>query len=104
MSGVLEFSTSGEYREERLYLLEGTKRQENKLDATLKEVAVAKAELVKVVTDLNRLGGLIRGLQSSNEALTRRLIRMEVKAGSIATLAGVFTAGAIEALRHYLAK
>jgi hypothetical protein len=102
VTGALEFTSTGEYREERLYILESVKRQENKLDATLQEVAVVKNENVKFRADLNEAHGRVRGLIKSKDDLNRRLMGMEMKAGTIASLAGVLTAGAIEALRYFL--
>lgn len=104
MTGALEFTSTGEYRDERLFILETVKRQEKKLDATLEQVAVVKAENVKFRADLNEAHGRVRGLMKSKDDLNRRLLRMEIKAGSIASLAGVLTAGAIEVLKHYLSK
>lgn len=104
MAGALEFTSTGEYRDERLFILETVKRQEKKLDDTLREVAVVKAENVKFRADLNEAHGRVRGLMKSKEEINSRLLRMEVKAGSIAFLAGSLTAGAIEALKHFLFK
>lgn len=102
MVGVLEFESTGEYRDERLYILETIKRLEKKLEATVAELAVSKSDLVKFRADLNEAHGRIRTLLKVKDDIQRRLLRMEVKAGSIATLAGVLAAGAIEALKHYV--
>jgi hypothetical protein len=103
-AGVLEFVSTGEYRDERLFLLESVKRQEKKLDATVTEVAVVKAENVKLITDLNRLGGVARGLTKDKDSLQKRILRMEIRAGSIAAVAGIFTATALELIFRYLVK
>ena len=103
-TGVLEFVSTGEYRDERLFILESVRRQEKKLDSTLTEVAVVKAENVKLVTDLNRLGGVTRGLTKEKDSLQKRILRMEIRAGSIAFVAGVVTAGGIELVFRYLGK
>jgi hypothetical protein len=102
--GVLEVVSTGEYRDERLYLLETVKRQEKKLDATLAELAVVKAGSMKFLTDLNRIGDLVRGLTKEKDKLQSRVLRMEIKAGSIAAIAGMITAAAIQLLMKYLAK
>jgi hypothetical protein len=104
MAGVLEFESTGEYRDERLFLLESVRRQEKKLDATLTEVAVVKAENVKFRVDLNEAHGRVRGLIKAKDDFQRRLLRMEVRAGSIAFVAGVVTAGGIELIFRYLVK
>lgn len=102
MAGALEFASTGEYRDERLYVLETLKRLEKKQDDGVKELAVAKDNLAKVRADLNEAHGRIRQLLVSRDRQETRLLRMEIKAGSIATLAGLLAAGVIEALKHYL--
>lgn len=102
MAGVLEFESTGEYRDERLYLLETVKRLEKKQDATLEQLAVARDNLSKVRTDLNVVGDRGRTLTTAKDNIEKRLLRMEIKAGSIAALAGMLTAGAIEALKYFL--
>jgi len=104
MDRVLEFESTGEYREERLFLLATVKRQEKKLDDALEKVAVAKADLGKVRTDLNEVGNRARALLKAKDELTARLIRMEVKAGLIAGAAGIFTAVALEGVKRFLFK
>jgi hypothetical protein len=102
--GVLEFASTGEYRDERLFILESVRRQEKKLDATLTEVAVVKAENVKFRVDLNEAHGRIRGLIRSKDDLQSRLLRMEIRAGSIAAIAGITAAAAIQLVMKFLLK
>ncbi len=101
---ILKFASSGEYRDERLYLLATLERLEKKQDDQSGDLAVAKADTAKARTDLNEAHGRIRMQKASIEKLDRRLLRMELRAGSIATLVGLVTAGAIEALKHHFAK
>lgn len=101
MNGALEFESTGEYRDERLYILETVKRLEKKQDVTLEQVAVAKSDLGKVRTDLNIVGDRGRSLTNAKDNIEKRLLRMEIKAGSIAAIAGVLTAAAIEGLRLF---
>lgn len=100
--GVLEVASSGEYRDERLYLLETVKRQEKKLDATLSELAVVKAGSTKFLTDLNRIGNLVRGLTKEKDELQSRVLRMEIRAGSIAAIAGIIAAAAIQLFMKFV--
>lgn len=102
MTGVLEVASTGEYRDERLYILKTVERLENKQDETLKDLTRAKEKLSKVTTDLNESFEKSRKLTIAKDHIEKRLLRMEIKAGSIAALAGFLTAGAIEALRHFL--
>jgi K+/H+ antiporter YhaU regulatory subunit KhtT len=101
---VLEVISTGEYRDERLYLLETVKRLEKKLDATLEQLAVSKADLVKFRTDLNGVGDRGRTLTSAKDKIEQRLLRMEMRSGLIASVVGIVTAGAIEFIFRYLAK
>jgi len=102
--GVLEFATTGEYRDERLYLLETVKRLEKKQDATLEQLAVSKAELGKFRTDLNIVGDRGRTQTTAADKFQKRLLQMEVRAGLIASGVGIITAGGIEFVFRYLAK
>lgn len=102
MAGVLEFASTGEYRDERLYLLKTVERLEKKQDELIEQLAVANDRISKIRTDVNQVGDLGRKNRTATDNLTRRCLRMEVKAGSIATLAGILAAGAIETLKHFL--
>lgn len=102
MAGIAEFASTGEYRDERLYLLEAVRRLEKKQDEVLEQLGATKDRLIKIATDLNEAHGRIRTLIHSKDELERRLLRMELRAGAIATLAGLLAAGAIAALKAFV--
>jgi hypothetical protein len=101
---VLEFSSTGEYRDERLYLLKTVERLEGKVDTNVADLVLAKSGLEKFRSDLNEAHGRIRGLHKTKEDLEGRILRMEMKAGWIATAVGVITVSLIEVGKHFLFK
>jgi len=101
---ISEFTTSGEYREERLYLLEAVQRLEKKQDEILEQLGAAKDHVAKLRNDCNELGVKFRRMESAAKEIEARLLRMEIRAGSIAALAGVLAGSAVALVKAYVLK
>lgn len=89
---VLDAVSTGEYRDERLYLLKTIERLEDD-SKTQRETIGRIRELVdKFKLDLNDAHKKIKGLQSSSDGFSKRLTRSEIRAGFIAAGTGTVLA------------
>lgn len=89
---VLDAVSSGEYRDERLYLLKTIERLELADEKHLETVGRLKELVDKFKADLNEEYRKVRGLQTSVEGFNKRILRAEIRAGSIAAGTGTVLA------------
>jgi len=90
--GVLDAVSTGEYRDERLYLLKTIERLETDGKEQLETIGRLKQTVDKFRTDLNEAHKKIKGLQTSSDGFSRRLMRSEIRAGFIAAGTGTVLA------------
>ena len=99
---VLEVISTGEYRDERLYLLKTIERLEGERREDAEAIGGLKTKLGKAIEDLNRLGGNVRGQTAAADGFSKRLLAVEVRAAYIATGAGAVVGIAIELGKWFL--
>jgi hypothetical protein len=98
---VLDAISSGEYRDERLYLLKTIERLE---DASIKQtetIGRLKEVVDKSKTDLNDAHRKIKGLTSSSDGFGGRLTKTEIKSGYISAGVGLGLAIIFEIGKHF---
>src|ERR1700733_6019108 len=105
VSGDVEIvGTTGEYRAERLYILETLRRIDKKNDEQLEKQGAAKETIGKITTDLNRLGSGMRALQTFKDLMEPRVTRIETRAALIAAATGPVVAAGIELGKYFFSR
>lgn len=99
---VLDAISTGEYRDERLYLLKTIERLEEGAEKQLETIGRLKELVDKFKTDLNDAHKKIKGLQSSSDGFSKRLTRSEIRAGFIAGGTGTVLAILFEVGKHLI--
>jgi septal ring factor EnvC (AmiA/AmiB activator) len=89
---VLDAVSTGEYRDERLYLLKTIERLEEDSKQQRETIGRIRELVDKFKTDLNDAHKKMKGLQTSSDGFTRRLTRSEIRAGCIAASTGTVLA------------
>jgi hypothetical protein len=93
---VLDAISSGDYRDERLYLLTTIERLERGDEKHLETIGRFKELVDKFKLDLNEAHKKIKGLQGSSDGFSARVLRSEIRAGYIAAATGTVLAILLE--------
>lgn len=89
---VLDAVSTGEYRDERLYLLKTIERLELADEKHLEAIGRFKELVDKFKNDLNEVGRKVRGQGTSIDGFNKRLLKAEIRAGFIAAGTGTVLA------------
>lgn len=89
---VLDAISTGEYRDERLYLLKTIERLETDSKEQLESIGRIKQTVDKFRTDLNEAHKKIKGHTTSIDGFSTRLTRSEIRAAGIAAGTGTVLA------------
>ena len=98
---VLDAISTGEYRDERLYLLKTIERLELASDKQHESIGRLKEIVDKSKTDLNDAHRKIKGLQSSSDGFGGRLTKTQINAGYISAGVGVVLTIMFEIGKHF---
>jgi hypothetical protein len=93
---------NGTYEQERVYVIATIERLERESKEHSISLETVKERACKQELDVNAAHDKIRQLEEQEDKTSRHLLRLELRAGSIAALAGAVVGILIELGKHFL--
>lgn len=95
---------NGTYDQERVYILATLERLEAEKTKDRERIGELESKSTKATLDLNAAHTRIRDQAGRQEKTGRHLLRLEIRAGYIATFAGAIVAILAELVKHWFLK